>query len=312
MEKFKKLLPWLVSAALVVCVFHLFEKTDELESRIAANQSNLQSQISNMNYEINDIYSNVDEQLKKQASILTSAEMKIGGLDAETNTAKVSFNIIPKVITNGMRIFVTTDNEKTELTKNGNLFSGAVSVDAFIKENCYPSVSIETDGTVQTEYLEGNDLMNLWDEILPTLWGSYSVDGTRVNNGKAHIGTAYSIDFYKTDYAYMDKFYLVTEKNGNEISREDITNDVKASHTYNQGSYSSTIDKTYYVSKGDNICVYVVTVDSLGYTYKAPVLYWEELKTVHDNPIALPDSNYVKQIFDLNGELVYSDEEAKY
>lgn len=312
MEKFKKILPWLVSAALAVCVFHLFEKTDELESRIASNHSNLQSQISNMLSEIDAIYADVDEQLKKQASILTSTEMKIGELDAPTNTAKLNFNIVPKVITEDMRVFVTAGNEKTELSKKGNMFSGEITPDIFIKENCYPLVSIETNGTVQTEYLEGNDLMNLWDEILPTLLGSYAVDGTKINNGKANIGTAYNIDFYETDYAYMDKFYLVTEKNGDEISREDITNAVKASHTYNQGSYSSTIDKTYYVSKGDNICVYAVTVDSLGYTYKAPILYWEELKTVHDNPIALPDSNYVKQIFDLNGDLVYSDEEAKY
>lgn len=312
MDLIKKILPWLVSAVLAVCVFVLFEKTNELESRLATSQSHLQGQISNMLYEIDGIYSNVDEKLKKQVSILSSAEMEIGVLDAATNTAELNFNIVPKSISENMSVFVTVDDEKIELTKNGNIFSGEISADIFIKENCYPLVSVETNGTVQTEYLEENDLMNLWDKILPTLWCSYAVDGTKITNGKVYLGTAYNMDFYKTSDAYMDEFYLVTEKNGDEILREEITDAVKSSHTYNQGFYNSTIEKTYHVTKGDNISIYAVAVDSLGYTYKAPIFYWEELETVSDSEVALPDSYCINQIYDLNGDLVYSDEKVKY
>lgn len=311
MEKFKKLLPWLVSAALAVCVFALFERTNELESRIASNHSNLQSQISNMLYEIDDIYSNVDSKLNKQASILSSAETEFGKLNASTNSAEVKFSIVPKVVTDDMRVFITAGNEKAELVREGNVFSGEISADIFIDENFYPLVSVETGGTTQTEYLEENDLMSLWGKYLPVLWGSYSVEGTKIHNGKVSFNTAYNINFYKTDYACMDEFYLVSEKNGNEISREDITKDVKASHTYDQGSYSSTVNKSHYVSKGDNICVYVVAVDSLGYTYKVSILYWKELESVSENPVLLPDSECVMQIYGVNGDLVYSDEELK-
>ena len=94
----------------------------------------------------------------------------------------------------------------------------------------------------------------------------------------------------------ITKSELVTEKNGTEIARVDVTDKVDAD--FNHVPFNATYDAKY----GDEFCIYVVAEDSLGYTHKVLAYYWYEID--ENTSQAIADVGNHTEIYDKDGNLM--------
>ncbi len=248
-----------------------------------ANQANeikqLNNRINNLNSELNmvrgnvsAIYDNVDKQLKKQASLLTSTEHTFGNPDADKHTIDVEIKVVPKTVTDNMALSVKIGDSVADFTRSGNEFTAVVPVAMFMDYETRPTLYIETEAGTQTEVLEDIRVAYLYDRYLPTLH-SYIPSNTDFKKGKVEIRSHLEISAKPTEYSgniAFSKYELVTVVNDKEIEREDISSKVE------NGSYDGQFNKTIDARIGDKVVIYVEAADTLGYTHKTIAYSWYE------------------------------------
>ncbi|MBQ7922211.1 MAG: hypothetical protein IJ325_06505 [Clostridia bacterium] len=246
-----------------------------------ANQANeieqLNNRINNLNSEINmvrgnvsSIYDNVDEQLKKQASLLTSTEHTLGNLDADKHTIDVEIKVVPKTVTDNMEMSVKIGDTVADFRRSGNEFTAVIPVAMFLEYETRPMLYIETDTGTQTEVLEDIRIEYLYDRFLPTLH-AYIPSHVDFTNGKVKINSHLEVSVKPTEYSgsvSFTKYELVTTVNDTEIEREDITAMIE------NGNYDGQFSKTITAGQGDKVVIYVQAIDSLGYIHKTVAYSW--------------------------------------
>lgn len=98
----------------------------------------------------------------------------------------------------------------------------------------------------------------------------------------------------------FETFFLVTELNGKEIERKDITDDVKSAENYLKGIATFKLSDSYEVIEGDDLRIFVVAEDSLGYIHKALARYWKKSNGAEAETVYGGES-----IYDKHGNMVY-------
>lgn len=141
-------------------------------------------------------------------------------------------------------------------------------------------MSIETEAGTQTQYLSEIQVEYLWDTRIPSLYycdvsgqGSFT-DGKYTFDGHIDINCSST---EQTPDVRFEKFVLVTERNGTEINREDITDDVMNYEAYPHGVYWRDEYKMECEAKeGDDVRIYLEATDSLGYLHRMLIHQWRE------------------------------------
>ena len=256
-----------------------FIKINDLELRIRNLQGYMNSSISMLENSMNSIYSNVDEQLKEEASLLSGVEAEYGEIDLNDHTIDVTVKLVPKLISEDMKVSISINGRSADLTKSGSAFTGTIPVDIYNMGELM-LMSIESAAGTQTQYLSEIQVEYLWSERIPSLYycdisgqgsfteGKYSFDG--------HIDINCSPTEQTPDVSF-EKFVLVTERNGTEINREDITDDVLNYEAYPHGVYwRDEYNMECEAKEGDDVRIYLEATDSLGYLHRMLVHQWRE------------------------------------
>lgn len=307
MEENKKKFNWKTTAIIIMACLLLFSlaKINDMTNEISNLQnsiSNLQHQISNMNSNISSIYNNVDEKLKKEASLLSSVDYTLGELNTENHTVSVTVKLTPKLLADNMSISMRVDEQNVLFDRNGNEFSASFQASMFIDDFVYPMLSITTDGTTKTEQLEDVVLSNLYSNYLPIVYAHISPFDD-YKDGKLTIDSQLSYDVKPSSQdskITITKAELVTKKNGKEISRTDISDKVGVD------SQIGSFKKTYDVKYGDELSIYVVTEDSLGYIHKRLVYNWHQIDENTSEAVTAVDDSV--EIYDKDGNLLMGGE----
>ncbi|MBQ2748978.1 MAG: hypothetical protein IJF34_04260 [Clostridia bacterium] len=266
---------WLLIGAgilLVVMIFrvaYLKSEIEDLKNRV----NSLQNHVYNYENQINSIYQNVDEKLKAEASLLAGSEYSFGKL---TDGGKVPFTIriTPKEVTQQTAMTLTMDGETIPMKREGSDFTVTKEIGMFIDYDQVgrPKVTI-TEGEIQkSEFLEKLDVAYLFHRYLPSVEAHGSGHSVH-SNGELKISLDFSVHNQPADensQVTFTKLLRVEEINGEEVGREDITEEV----LQQDGSFSTTYSKTYQVEKEDELRVYVVATDSLGYVHKTLAHQW--------------------------------------
>jgi len=303
MEENRKKISWKTVVIVIMAGLLIFclAKINDMEADISNFQnmiSGYQNQITNLQNEIDSIYDNVDDQLKKEASLLSSVDYTMGELDIDTHTIPVTVKVVPKSLTADMQLSIQVSNETVAFEKNGDEFTATVSVNMFAAFDEFPMLSIISDGSTKTELMESVDLSTLYTSYLPTVY-AYITPFDEFKNGKLEIDAELQFDAKPTAIdsdVVIVSVELVTEKNKKEIARNDITDKVDADYIH------IPVKATYDVKYGDELCIYVVAEDSLGYTHKTLAYYWYEID--ENTSQAIADIGGHTEIYDKDGNLL--------
>jgi len=258
-----------MAGLLIFAVITNANQANEIES-LHSRINHLNSELENVRGTVSSIYNNVDEQLKKQASLLSSTEHTLGNLNTDKHTIDVEIKVVPKTVTDNMALSVKIDDSVADFTRSGNEFTAVVPVSMFMDYETRPMLYIETEAGTQTEVLEDIRVSYLYDRYLPTLY-AYIPSHTDFKNGKIEINSHLEVSAKPTDYSgsiAFTKYELITTVNDKEIGREDITSKIEG------GNYDGQFSKTIDAAIGDKIAIYVEAVDSLDYIHKTVAYSW--------------------------------------
>ena len=307
MEENKKSINWksvLIVATfllLIFCLAKINEQTEKMDTLQNMVQS-LQDQVASMTAEIDSIYDNVDTHLKKQASLVSSTDFSIGEASEDMKTVELLLTVVPKSISDDMQVSVTVDGNTAQLERKGNEFIGSVDIGLFVDYDQWPLLSITSANETKTEYLEGVDVSNLFSRYLPSLYADMSEGSGTFTDGKLSVNLGFRVESKPASAknpVTFTSFTLVEEVNGKEINRQDITDEVRKSGE----SYNTRYVKQFEVSKGDELKVYVIAEDSLGYIHKTLAHYWLEREDGAQAETVFGG----EMIYDKDGNLLYGD-----
>jgi len=302
-ENKKMNLQKIIIVILVIGLCFAFGKIRKLESEVQNLRYDLNHYVNDFRNRVNSIYANVDEFLKQEASLLSHVEAEYGELNLEDHTIDVSVKVVPKLISDDMKVQLSIDGRNVELSRNGSSFSGTIAVDIYnLGEQLL--LTIDTDAGTQTQYLSEVQVEYLWSERIPSLYycelsgigtlgeGKYSFTGELDINCSAPE---------QTPNVGFEKFVLVTELNGKEINREDISEDVLNYQNYPHGVYfRHDYQMECEAVEGDDLSIYLEATDSLGYLHRMLIHHWKEQNGAMAE--AVDASEY---IYDPNGVQIF-------
>ena len=289
----------ILTIALCACVY----KISALESRVSQLDYLLDRQYDRIMSDVNAIYQNVDEKMKEEASLLSAVEAEYGEFDLENHTIDVTVKLVPKLISDDMKVQVSINDRNTELSRSGNNFTGTIPVDIYnVGEQML--MTIETTAGIQTQYLSDIQVEYLWGGIIPSLYYCDISGDETFENGKYTLNGHLDINcspVTDTPDVKFEKFVLVTELNSKEIQREDITEEVLNYESYPHGVYwRSEYNMECEAVEGDELGIFLEATDSLGYLHRMLLHHWKVLDGATAE--AVDGSEY---IYDPNGNQIF-------
>ena len=265
----------IMAAALVFC----FARIGRLENEINQLENSLNSQYHMLTTQVESIYTSVDQMLKEEASLLSNVTAEHGELNVDDHTIDVTVSLVPKLISDDMKVQLSINGRTTELSRNGSNFTGTIPVNIYNKDEQL-LMTIETAAGTQTQFLPEVQTEYLWEGRLPSLYhceisGERGLsEGKYVLNGELDINCSPIED---TPNVHFEKFVLVTELNGKEIDREDISQDVLNYQTYPHGVYfRHDYQMECEAAEGDELGIYLEATDSLGYLHRRLIHHWKQ------------------------------------
>ena len=293
----------IIVAILVIALFACFIWVYTLTNEINRLSNAMHSQHQQFMNQVESIYTNVDRQLKEEASLLSGVEAEYGEISIEDHTIDVTVKLVPKLISENMKIQVSIDGRSTELSRDGSAFSGTIAVDIYnVGEQML--MTIETDSGTQTQFLSEIRTEYLWEGKIPSLYHCDISGSGTFTEGKYTLNGTIDINCSPIEYTpeiKFEKFVLVTEQNGTEINREDITSEVLNYQTYPHGVYWRDEYKMECEAKeGDDVRIYLEATDSLGYLHRMLIHQWREQNGAMAE--AVDASEY---IYDANGVQIF-------
>ena len=270
-----KIVVAILAIGLLACFIWINTLTSEI-NRLSKAMYNQHQQFMN---QIESIYTDVDRQLKEEASLLSGVEVEYGEINLEDHTIDVTMKLVPKLISDDMKISVSIDGRSTDLTRTGSAFTGTIPVDIYNMGELL-LMSIETEAGTQTQYLSEIQVEYLWDSRIPSLYYCDLSGDAGFTEGKYSLSGMLDINCSPVEYTpdvCFEKFVLVTELNGKEINREDISKAVLNYQTYPHGVYFRD-DYTMECEavEGDELSIYLEATDSLGYLHRMLIHHWKE------------------------------------
>ncbi len=249
---------------LVTAVARLNTLQNELD-RLEGKLLYLSDDIASTNRTVGSIYENVEDILKKEASLVTSIDYTIDGMTSD-GLARVVFKVIPKEITDTVSLSVELDGQSAEFTRDGNSFTASLGIDLFKKYGEYPTLIISDGAMKRTELLDGVDVTYLYNKFLPFV-NAHLVGGVDHKQKTARLQGTLQLSVKPAgDDVTCVSAELVTLINGEEISRFDVSEIIEKGEL--------ELNQKYTASRGDKLELYVDVTDSLGYVHRDLAHFW--------------------------------------
>ncbi|WP_324823985.1 hypothetical protein [Sinanaerobacter sp. ZZT-01] len=272
----------------------LFVKINTLQNKIQNMENNLTSSISGVRSGINTIYSNVDEKLKQQSSIIDNIDYKLGDVDPATLTVPATFTLTPKEITKESIVTLYISDQIFTMARNGTTFEVTAPLSIFNEST--PKVTIEDKDSVKSEHLNHLSLENIKEKVLPVLYSSIGGQSS-YQSGMYHRTGTLDIEYKKADsnVAFTEARLLI-EVDNKVISNKKISSDQE----WNQLSHE--IDEAIPLKENQTYTMTLIATDTLGLVHHSVVDSWEDGD-------GFRQANLEEEtIYNKNGELLYKPE----
>lgn len=320
-----------------------FVRINSLETDIQLLRHDRQNDLHSLQQRISNIHNDVDEQMKKEASLFSGVEHFLGAPDTENRKAMLGVSVVPKTETDGMKVALSVDGQTAEMKKENGKYTATVPVSMFEEYDTAPLVTIRTGNETKNEYLEAVPVSYLWSNYLPAIesveiWNTDVIlreDGDKSTvtvNGNMEMSYCRAKVSPEVDF---EKLYLVAETENGEIAKKAITEAVaenrndgavdakevlkeivaeRTNQTEEVVALSSPFREIYDIGENEELSLYVVAEDSLGYVHKVCAFKWNrpDENGNRREPTRVPEwagaYNRGEEIYDKDGTLLFGKE----
>ena len=295
---------------LVACMVQI----NDLKMEIKNLKSNTGSQLSSIFTTVNNSYSNIEETLAKEASIVSKAEWEFGNIDIKKRTVEVKAYVIPKeYIPNETQAFFLCNGEEVAAEYSDGKYEVTMNVPLF-EDVSIPSVLFKENGVIRAESLDW--VFNPRNELLPFVHAynygsiSYGKSKDKENMGTWTFGGDLEVDVaakYIEEFE-IDKAEIIRYIDGKEAERMDITLDAMVAHN----TFAYNWNPTYEIPYGSRQDIFVEVTLRCGLVYRSQISTcgMDEKGNPIDDDIypAMMEAS----IYDTDGNLLYSVDEEMY
>ncbi len=227
-----------------------------LETELQQTKNSVAYAEDRLNGNISLIYSNVDEKLTEQASIVSSATYEIGELNPETRKAPITFRLQLKTLTETTEASLKFGEEMLAMKRENTAF--VLTKEFAITDEVLPTIVVEDTGIQQ---FENNGSLHIYDvknELFPSLYPQFQ--------GESWYN-------HEEPYRYNLKGEIETNLNSDTQNHFDkiqyiITIDDKVKKTYTSDTSNGgtiPIDETFEMKEGQTLIGTLVATDKLNY-----------------------------------------------
>ena len=136
----------IVVAILAIGLLACFIWINTLTSEINRLSDSLHSQHQILMGQVESIYNNVENMLQEEASLLSNVTAEHGELNVDDHTIDVTVSLVPKLISDDMKVQLSINGRTTELSRNGSTFTGMIPVNIYNKDEQLLILVIDIDG----------------------------------------------------------------------------------------------------------------------------------------------------------------------
>lgn len=295
---------------LVACMVQI----NDLKMEIKNLKSSTGSQLSSIFTTVNNSYSNIEETLAKEASIVSKAEWEFGKFDIKARTVEVKAYVIPKeYIPNETQAFFLCNGKEVDAEYSDGKYEVTMNVPLF-EDVSIPSVLFKENGTIRAESLDW--VFNPRNELLPFVHAynygsiSYGKSKDKENMGTWTFGGDLEVDVaakYIEEFE-IEKAEIIRYIDGKEAERMDITLDAMVAYN----TYSYNWNPTYEIPYGSKQDIFVEVTMRCGLVYRSQISRcgMDEKGNPIDDDMYQADME--ASIYDTDGNLLYSVAEELY
>lgn len=260
----KKNYLYIAIVALILFNVYTINKVNNIGNSVDRNMQQIQSDQTNIRNEISNIYSNVDEKLKKQASVLDSYDVVFGDeLNTENLTVPVNISVTPKENTGNLTAELLINNERYSMNKNETTFTSQINT--YVFDSFKMMIVLNDNGTEKIETIVEYD--DLQYKYLLSLYGHFA-GNTQYSSGKYQYDGDIIIDFSGPEVNNPEKISISKYINGTFIDEQEV--DMRGS---DRGMHSiHSVKGEAELSANDKIEICISVEDKYGLSYKYIVL----------------------------------------
>lgn len=249
----------IIAALIILNIFTIF-RLNRIENLFENKIQQIYNSQNNLRNDINNIYFNVDEELKKQASLFDSSNVNFGDeINSDNYTVPVKISVTPKENKEKLTAELLVNDERYPMKKDGIRFTG--TVDAYIFEPFKVMISLNDNGTERIETID--EYKDLQHKYILDLYGNFS-GTTKFNSGKyVYEG---DIDFFGPADKSIEKISIQRYVNNKITDETEVT-----MQGYGHAEHFPVKGEVELFAN-DKIELYIYLVDKYGLNYKYIVL----------------------------------------
>lgn len=292
----KKNYLYIAIVALILFNVYTINKVNNIGNLVDRNMQQIQSDQTNIRNEISNIYSNVDEKLKKQASVLDSYDVVFGDeLNTENLTVPVNISVTPKENTGNLTAELLINNERYSMNKNETTFTSQINT--YVFDSFKMMIVLNDNGREKIETIVEYD--DLQYKYLLSLYGHFA-GNTQYSSGKYQYDGDIIIDFSGPEVNNPEKISISKYINGTFIDEQEV--DMRGS---DRGMHSiHSVKGEAELSAIDKIEICISVEDKYGLSYKYIVLA-DEIDSEGELVTMRPEwTNGSLEIKDKNGKVL--------
>lgn len=281
---------YLIIAALIIMNIVTLRKLNTLEKNMDHRIRILEHSQGDVKNIIDNIYSNVDSMLKKEASILDSYNIELGDLNPSDFTIPVTLTITPKEYTDDLTAILLLNDESIQMQKNGTSFS--VTADAYIFDDFKIGINLNQGDVIKTETLD--EYYDLKSKYLLDIRGGFSGNSSYNSNEYSYNG---GIDL---DFGYYEgnepvEISIVEEANGKVVNEVPVEEPVMV-----HNSVTVPVNRKIELEPGSRVFIYANVKDKYGLIYK--YLVFSQYVAIDDKPSRIEDYPHTRDIVVISDE----------
>jgi len=288
----KRVLPILIAALIIAQAVSLM-KINDLQSQINNARFTIDNMSNNIRNEINDIYANVDEMLKREVSLIEIASTELGELDVDSLTATVTFSLTPKEVSEYTAIYLDIGGELIPMDRIGTNFTATVSHDIF--GSVSPMIVIDESGIRKTTQDDRIVIWSMKDMLLPTMYPRLEGKASYSGDSYEHHGRLRAdVKNVKSEIVFTEIRFVI------KVDAEVISSDVIPLDVLSDGWQ---VDRIISLNNGQTCIMTVIATDSVGLEHHYMVAHWVSGASAQREPWF-----GFEQIYSADGKLLWAPE----